>query len=135
MNEIKEWNPTDVAEVVRAKIQVEFSKLIPDEVWDKLVRSTVNGMMNDTTDQWGGKRSAGIKSIIEEEVRKRVVDELKTLFASPDWSQTWGGNSPQLSAQVRSLVAERAPAIVENILGNIVQMAVGQIAGQLSHYK
>ncbi len=131
-------DPSAIAEGVRGKIQLAIADLLPPDVWAALVKKEVDAFLSETTEVvgygYGDRRTVKapsglgrvVRSVMEEETRKRLAD----MLASPDWSTHWDGANHVAGEAVKKAAVECAPRIMETVVAEMMQRMV---AGMRPH--
>lgn len=106
-----------VQEKVKERIQASFMDLLPQELFDAMVKKAVDDF---TTKE--------LPDLVKQAVRERLADAIKTELSGPEWQGKWLPNCRQVGSQmVEAIVRETAPELVQAMFGGMVQDIVSQI--------
>lgn len=104
----KALTPVDFAGLLRDKIKKEMIELIPQAQFDKLVQAEIEKFLNK-----------GLPELIRDMLREDIKKRLSAYFISDGWEQEWnkGVSKWGPGEQVRKLVKENIPQIIEAVIG------------------
>jgi hypothetical protein len=94
--------PATLEQNVKERVKAIIGEMIPEELWDKLVKDNVN-----------------YKTIIR--------NELNTL----EWSARWENNRQVCSEMVKEIIVGAAPDILAGMIGMIAQQVISNIQSQI----
>lgn len=100
-------------EKVSERIRATFIDLIPQAMWDDMVRKAM--------DQWVRDE---LPKLVNAEAEKRAKEELVKAFNGAEWQDLWVGGQAVGSKAVQTIVGENAEAFVAAMFGGIVQRMV-----------
>lgn len=111
-----------VQERVRERIQQTFMELLPEEIFQGLVKQQLDQFMRTE-----------LPKLVAEEGKKIVSKALAAEFAKPEWQQEWDMNQsaiesmtlgPRARELVLGIVKEAAPDLVAALFGGFAQNIV-----------
>lgn len=109
-----------ILETVREKVRSAIIDAIPEEAWKEMVAREIKDFTTGSSDRYSPRASGlslVVKSVMEEETKKRVRDAL----AGPDWAPYWGGQTATIGPEMTKLISECGPAILQAMLSQAVQ--------------
>ena len=107
--------PATFEQNVKERIKTIIGELIPEEMWDKVVRETISSFLRDDLPKL-------VKTELTEKYRKAIQDEL----SKPEWQDEWdtvGGG----------VASEMVAGIIEKSAGDILASMIGGITQQMLH--
>lgn len=133
MTEVAKFNPTTYVDKVRDKIKQSLIDVIPDEQWDAMLRSEIEGFFKSKVVSGGyavgDKREQPsefrriVLGVLEEEVKKRT----REMLSGPDWAAYWNGNNMQAGEEIARIARENGAAI----LAKWLEAAIAQVISSL----
>lgn len=107
-----------VQEKVRERIQATFAELIPQELWEGLVRAELEAMTKKL-----------IPELVQQMARERLANIVRAEFSKPEWQGKWdysgSGQYRTLGSEmVTEIVKAAAPEFVAALMGGLVQTMV-----------
>lgn len=112
-----------VQEKIKARIQADFVNLIPDEMWDQLVASTLADF-NSPMDARGDKRVPPIRKMIDDAVREEATKAIKEALNRVHVG-TWGNLGDQVVGEaMKKLIAEHFDTVLKSVQAGMVEFAV-----------
>ncbi len=123
-NEIKPWNPDDAINQIKDRIRSEFAALIPDEQWKAMVSSAIKEFLQDTTDQYGRGKQAGVKEVVNAVLREEIKKQLADFLNSAEWRDEWKDGEYGPGKAVKEIIEANATNIIKSIMGNAMQSFV-----------
>lgn len=125
---IEPFNPQKAMDAVRVRIQTEFAALIPEAQWREMVQREVDEFFKDRPGENHytnyPRRPSKFSEIVHEELAKWSREKVLAILTSPEWQAQWDdkfGNMP--SEEIRKLLVEHAPVIIQRALGVAFQGA------------
>lgn len=102
----------EFADKVRDKVKRDFAEMIPDEAWDKLVKTAVTDFIEKD-----------LGRLVKGQLEAEVVERMTAYFQTAGWKGRWAeyGHSNDASKKVESLIAENLPALIKALFGGAVQ--------------
>lgn len=104
-------------ERVTERIRASFVDLIPQEMWDQMVKTQIDAYMQTELPKL-------VKAELEAHLRAIVKAELQ----KPEWAEQWNGGAKSVAGDmVRAIVKENADQIVSAFFGSMVQTVVQDV--------
>jgi len=131
-----EFDPRALAEQLRDKIRVDMATLMPDEMWEALLKKEMETFFEkQTTTDYHGRRTVDrpsvfheiVTEIMREETKKRVRDMLN----KPEWDGFWDGQEQRAGEKIEELIKKNAGAILASVLSESISSVVGQMRHNL----
>lgn len=126
-SEMKKFDPSTIMDGVKDKIRLEFANLIPENVWEEMVKQEVNYFFYKKQDEGYSSRRSSTQfqrvcnSLLEEECRKRFKEYLN----SSDFQATYKTNGqPIASEAVKKFIVENSGEVLANFFGSMMQSAI-----------
>lgn len=125
-----DFDPGKLAEQLRDKIRIDMAKLMPDAMWEGLLKKEADKFFAEETE----RRSYGklqvitdfgrvVNEVLEEETKRRV----KEMLSSSEWAGYWGGQGEVAGERIKELVLENSSQILASLLANSIQGVVSQM--------
>lgn len=109
---------------VRERIQSTFMELLPDAMFQDLVKRELDRLMK-----------VDLPSLVRDAASTRVKQLLEEEFKKPEWSERFGVTGPRASEMVTQIVRETAPNLVEAMFSMFAQTMVQDMRnGRLRAY-
>ena len=112
-----------VQEKIKARIQADFVNLIPEEMWDQLVASTISEFRS-TKDARGYDQVPPIKKMIDEALREQAQTAIREALDRVHVG-TWdvAGNRA-VGEAMKKLIAEHFDDVLKSVQVGMVEFAV-----------
>lgn len=117
--------PATFEQNVKERIKTIVGELIPEEIWDKVVRETISSFLRDDIPKL-------VKTELTEKYRKIILDEL----SKPEWYERWdtvGGSVA--SEMVAEILKKSAGDILASMIGGITQQMLYGLRQQVQQWK
>lgn len=112
--------PVSFEERVKAKIKADLAGLVPDEMWEGLVRKQIDEFM-----------TKDLTPLIQAELKAHFAGFIREELGKPEWSSSqWVGNNMIGSELVRGVIVDAAPQILASLLAGAAQSVVYQLQNQ-----
>lgn len=123
------FDPSKIVDNIKDKIRLEILGVIPPEAWKKMIERAVKDF---TAPRPGNYNSNGplpsrLEEMIHNEIREQFKKDVTDVLNSESFKMTWdskNGGKYQPSELVKQIAIEAAPAILSQMVSNIVQTAV-----------
>ena len=134
-NEMVKFDPSQLADQLKAKIRFELSKVLPEEVWEGLIKKEIDLFMNDTIVKEYGRAQtiqSGIGKVVCEILTEESRKRLKEILNSDDWRNQWvdTGNRETVGEAVKELLIKGGPIIFASFVGEVVTKAIDAMRQQ-----
>lgn len=123
-----------IAEVVRGRMDSKIAELLPDELFEKLLESSVEDLMHvpkkryDSDPQPISKFQKIILDIMEQKIKEKVLEA----FSTEGWQHKFD-KSGELAASdiVKQLVSDYAALTFQSMVAAVAQHQVHQVVSDL----
>ena len=106
---------------VKARMKEIISGLIPEAMWDDLVRKHVAQFVQEE-----------LPNLVKQELREKYKELLKQEFSKPEWTSTQWANGRQLGSEmVKEVITESAASILASMIGGVAQQVIYDIQNRL----
>ena len=116
--------PTTFEQNVKERIKIIIGDLIPEEMWDKVVRETISSFLRDDI-------SKLVRTELTEKYRKVIQDELN----KPEWQEKWDAvGASGASEMVVKIIKNSAGDILSSMIGGITQRMILTLRQQIQQW-
>lgn len=107
-----------ISDKVKERIKVQFADLIPDEMFDNMVKSAVQEYLRDN-----------LTNVVKEEGRLFLGELVRQELSKPEWQGSWvhgySGMGQMMSGELISKVLkEHAPDLVNALFSGMMQQMI-----------
>lgn len=116
--------PATFEQRVKERISETIADLIPAEELDALVKAQVAHFQREE-----------LPKMIKAEITEQFKAAIKAEFAKPEYQPTWGKHGGMGASQaVKTLIEENASAVLNSLIGGMVQMTVQSMSNGMARY-
>jgi hypothetical protein len=112
--------PATLEQNVKERVKAIIGEMIPEELWDKLVKDNVNEFTRVDLPKL-------VRAELTEHYKTIIRNELNTL----EWSARWENNRQVCSEMVKEIIVGAAPDILAGMIGMIAQQVISNIQSQI----
>lgn len=112
--------PATLEQNVKERVKAIIGEMIPEELWDKLVKDNVNEFTRVDLPKL-------VRAELTEHYKTIIRNELNTL----EWSARWENNRQVCSEMVKKIIVEAAPDILTGMIGMVAQTVISNIQSQI----
>jgi len=110
---------------VKERIKTIIGELIPEEMWDKVVRETISSFLRDDLPRL-------VKVELTEKYRNLIQDEL----SKPEWQEKWNTVGGSVASEmVAGIIEKSAGDILASMIGGITQQMLSNLRQQIQTWR
>jgi hypothetical protein len=130
--EVAKFDPAAYVDKVRDKIKQSLVDVIPDEQWNAMLKAEISSFFESRTERPAYSHEAReipsefrriVKTVVEEETKKRIRD----MLATPEWTSYWDGTKQQAGEEIARIARDNGAAI----LAKWLEAAIGQVISSI----
>lgn len=110
MDEIKKFDPNDIANTLKDKVKQEFVNLIPEEYWDTFIADTTKKFMEND-----------LESVVKEALKADSNKKILT-YLNEDLNNNWNAkkNRNVLDNRLKELIVNLAPQMFAEMMEQMI---------------
>ena len=116
--------PATLEQNVKERVKAVIGELIPDELWDKLVRDNIEEFKKVDLPRL-------VKTELAEKYKVIIQDELN----KPEWQSRWDDGQEASSEMVHQLIVKAAPEVLAGMIGLSIQNMMYNLRSQIQQYR
>jgi hypothetical protein len=117
--------PATLEQNVKERIKGVIGELIPEEMWDRLVRDNVEEF-----------KKVDLPKLVKTDLAERYKKAIDAEFSKPEWQTQWGNAGQEgASEMVKKIMVESASDVLAGMVGSIVQQMLYNLRSQVQQYR
>lgn len=111
---------SDLTDRVKERVKDIFAELIPEKMWDSLVKAEIEKFRKDI-----------LPNIVEQELRRVYTEKIQEELEKSEYVANWFSGNHQPGVEVKRMIKELAPDFVSAIFGSVIQQAIERIGSDI----
>lgn len=132
--DIVKFDATKLAEQVQARVRGAITDLIPEDAWQQMIQREIKlwieGAPSVGIEGYKGYRHGiepGIRAVVRQELENKLRANVTETLKSNEWAGGWVGGRQQIGEEVKKLIVENAPQLLNAMLGSAIQQMVNSM--------
>jgi len=129
-NQVAQYDPAKLMEMVRDRIRATYVSMIPDEQWTSMIKKEVDAFFQVRDGGYQQRYFSSFGQVVQEELAKAAREKVSAIILELG-EDMWTENGMKPNEEIKKMCIENSGAIMASLISSAFQGAIQQMRGHL----